>query len=124
MTETKTWAIFIVLFCTLFTSTAQILLKFGMNSFSIVTILTNYFLMGGLLIYILGAALLILAFKGGEVTVIYPVFATSYIWVLILSNLFLGEVVTPMKLFAVLIIVTGVFMVTRGGKYSTGVVAK
>ncbi len=116
MSETKLWAIFVVLFCTLFTSTAQILLKTGINNFNLSSLLTNYTLIGGLVIYALGAVLLIISFKGGEVTVIYPVFATSYIWVLLLSVFFLDEAFTFYKIASILLIITGIFFVTKGGR--------
>ena len=53
---TKLWAALLVLFTTLLTSSAQLLYKLGSNSLepSIIGILTNYYLIGGVLLYVVG----------------------------------------------------------------------
>jgi len=118
MTKTKLWAFGLILLCTLFTSVAQVLYKFGADklSFDILSIITNYPLIIGLCLYGLSAVLLIIAFKGGEVSTLYPIIATSYVWVSILSIYFLSEVMTPLKWTGVIIIFLGVSFVGIGSK--------
>lgn len=115
---TKLWAALLVLFTTLLTSSAQILLKKGsaVLDFDIAGILANYYLIGGILLYVVGGALLILSFKGGEVSVLYPIIATSYIWVSLLSIVFLKESMNLFKSFGILMIIAGIASIGLGSK--------
>lgn len=115
---TKLWAALLVLFTTLLTSSAQILLKKGsaILDFDIAGILANYYLIGGILLYVVGGVLLILSFKGGEVSVLYPIIATSYIWVSLLSIVFLKESMNLFKSFGILMIITGIASIGLGSK--------
>ena len=97
---TKLWAMGVVLFCTLLTSTAQIFYKFGAEKLELnfISLLTNYNLIIGAVMYFIGAALLIIALKFGELSVLYPIIATGYIWVSLLSPVFFpNDSMTAMK---------------------------
>ena len=115
-TELK--AIFTILATTLLTSSAQILWKIGSAtlSFNIVNILTNYYLIGGVLLYIIGGTLLIISFRRGEVSVLYPIFATSYIWVSFLSIKFLGEMMNIYKWIGIATIIAGIVFIGYGSR--------
>ena len=115
---TKLWAVGVVLFCTLLTSTAQIFYKFGAAKlrFNIMSIITNYELIMGLVLYAIGGILLILSFRGGEVSVLYPIIATSYIWVSFLSIYFLNELMNLFKWLGVFTIVAGIVLIGHGSK--------
>jgi len=135
--KTKWWAIALVLFTTLLTSAAQMFYKYGVQQLVLDTANLNS-LMGlasfivslvwqvlftppitvGIICYAMGFLLLILAYKGGEATTLYPIFSSSYIWVIFLSNYFFGEPFSPMKIGGVLIIVLGITLVVRGGQDS------
>ena len=118
--ETKLWAIGTMFFLTLLTSTAQILWKIGSEtlSFDIMTIITNYHLLIGIILYVIAGALMILSFRGGDVSVLYPIVATSYIWVSILSIYFLSEMMNIFKWLGVLIIFLGIALIGFGSKTS------
>ena len=115
---TKLWAALVVLFTTLLTSTAQIMYKLGVKNleFSFYGILTNYYIIGGLFLYIVGGVLIILALKGGDVSVLYPLIATSYIWVSLLSYNFLGEKMNLFKWVGVFGIMLGIGFIGYGSK--------
>ena len=115
---TKLWAIGIILFSTLLTSTAQLFYKFGAEKLSldILSIITNIELIMGMVLYAIGGILLILSFRGGEVSVLYPIFATSYIWVSFLSIYFLGEVMNIFKWSGVFTIMIGISLIGYGSK--------
>ncbi len=117
---TKLWAALLVLFTTLLTSSAQILYKFGSSklSFDIVNIVTNYYIIGGLILYAIGGILMILSFRGGELTVLYPIIATSYIWVSLLSIKFLGEIMNLFKWIGIISIILGIALIGYGSKDS------
>ena len=115
---TKLWAAMLVLFTTLLASSAQILWKISSATlkFDIISIVTNFYLIGGVLLYIVGGALLIISFRGGEVSVLYPILATSYIWVSLLSVKFLHESMNILKWFGILSIITGIVLIGYGSK--------
>jgi len=118
---TKLWAILLVLFTTLITSSAQILWKKGSATlaFDILSIITNYYIIGGVLLYVVGGTLLIISFRGGEVSVLYPIIATSYIWVSLLSVKFLGEQMNHFKWIGVILIIAGIASIGFGSKDAT-----
>ena len=115
---TKLWAALLVLFTTLLTSSAQLLWKKGSAtlSFDILSIVTNYYLLGGILLYIIVGTLIIIAFRGGEVSVLYPIIATSYIWVSFLSIFFLGEVMNILKWIGIFSIISGIALIGFGSR--------
>ena len=116
--STKLWAMGIVLGSTLLTSTAQLFYKFAAEklSFNILSIITNVNLLMGVGLYAVGGILLIISFRGGEVSVLYPIFATSYIWVSFLSIYFLGEVMNIFKWLGVFVIIAGIILIGYGSK--------
>ena len=120
--KTKAWAILTVLFTTILTSTAQIMYKIGADrlEFTILGLITNYHLLIGLSLYAVGAGAVIIAFRGGEVSVLYPIIATSYIWVSFLSMVFLGEMMNLFKWVGILSIVAGIILIGYGSQQDSG----
>lgn len=110
-------------FITLLTSTAQILWKLGSESltFDIFSIITNWYLILGIGLYAIGGTLMIISFRGGDVSVLYPIVATSYIWVSFLSIWFLGETMNIFKWAGVMIIFSGIVMIGFGSKKQSAV---
>ena len=108
--NTKSSAILMILFSTLLTSTAQLFLKLSVKTlkFDALSILTNYHLIMGFLFYSIAGILTIIALRQGEVTILYPIFATSYVWVSLSSHFILGEEITTFRWFGIILIVFGV----------------
>ena len=123
--KTKLWAMGMVLFCTLLTSTAQLFYKYGAATlqFNIISIITNVNLLMGLLLYAVGGTILILSFRGGEVSVLYPIIATSYIWVSFLSIYFLNESMNIFKWLGVFTIMAGMILIGYGSSKTEAQVA-
>ncbi len=121
--ETKWWAIALVAITTLFTSVAQILYKIGARTLVLdpIAILTNYYLIGGLALYGLSFFSLMISYKGGEASVIYPIFSSSYVWVVLLSYSVLGESLNVWKLAGVAAIVLGIFIIARSSTKKSAV---
>jgi len=109
----------LVLFVTLLTASAQVLWKKGAEtlSFSLLDILKNYYFMGGLLLYLIGLVLIIISFRGGEVSALYPLLAASYIWVSLFSIYFLGETINFFKWAGIAAIIVGVALIGIGSRY-------
>ena len=120
---TKSWAIGLMVLCTLLTSAAQVFYKFGAEKLqpNIISIITNTPLITGMLLYVLGAVIMITAFKGGEVSVLYPIIATSYIWVSLLSIHFFNEQFNIFKLSGVIIIISGIILISLGSKHKEAI---
>lgn len=116
--RTPLWSIFLVAGCTILTSLGQLLFKLGMNRFasSVVGVLTNFHLLGGLLFYGFGALGLIVAFKYGEMSVLYPVVSLSFIWVALLSFFFLNEQIRTFEVVGLFMILVGVTMIGKGSR--------
>lgn len=82
---------------------------------SLPILLNNTPLLVGGSLYGLFTALLILALRDGELSILYPVIALNYVWVTILSLIFFGETMNPFKAIGISTIVLGVVVLGRGG---------
>lgn len=109
---TKGWAIVLMVFCTAFTSVGQLFYKMGAQRLP--EIFTNWPLLIGFICYGLGFLLLMAAMRGGEVSVLYPIIATSFIWTNILATVYLGEHVKTFGWAGSAIIVFGVSAIGYG----------
>ena len=114
----KNLAVILVLICTLLVSVAQISMKLGADKATLdfVGLITDIPLILGMILYLAGAILFFMALKHGELSVLYPFIATSYIWVTLISYFFLEEPLGSMKLFSVSVITLGVSFIGVGGK--------
>jgi len=104
----KSTAVLLVIITTLLTTSAQFFFKEGASRLP--EILLNWPLVFGVFCYGLGAALLIYALKGGEVSILYPITASSYVWVTFIAWYFLAESFSAMKGIGILCILAGVIL--------------
>ena len=116
-------SIFLVFLCTLLGAAAQILMKAGAQAHPgegmlglLVAIFTQPKLFAGYALYGLSTALLIVALKYGQLSILYPVIALTYVWVTILSVVIYHEVLNPFKLIGLTTVVLGVAVLGRGPK--------
>jgi uncharacterized membrane protein len=114
--ETELWAIGLVLFACIIGSFGPIFLKkaSGKISFNLKSIIYNKNLISGLTFYGLSTILFIPALKGGELSVLYPLVATVYIWVSLLSVKMLNEKMNKFKWLGILLIIIGVSFIGIG----------
>lgn len=109
----------LVFCCTILGAAAQILMKTGANHMThagIMGMLTNMPLMGGYCLYGLSTLLLVLALKDGELSLLYPVIALTYVWVMVLSYLIFHDNFNLWKVLGVAFIVVGVTVLGKGGQ--------
>lgn len=107
--------IIIVILCTLFTSAGQIFFKISSRNLdSFMAIITNVPLYLGFLLYAIGALLMIISLKYGELSVIYPFISLSFVWVNILSIMLFGEFVSMINWIGVVGIILGVSLIGYG----------
>lgn len=119
-----------VLGCTIFAGLAQIMMKYGAAhplpalaltdpasvwKFTL-ALLGNYPLVAGYGLSACNALLLILALRDGELSVLYPIYSVSYVWVILLSMYFFHDHLNVWKSAGVLLIMGGVTLL---GKVST-----
>lgn len=113
---TQIWAIGLVIMATIVGAFGPIMLKkaSAKKLSSIKSLSTNYHLFGGVVLYALGTLLFIPALKGGDLSVLYPFVALSYIWVSLLSTTFLNEKMNKFKWFGIVMIILGVSLIGFG----------
>ncbi|MBS1267245.1 MAG: 4-amino-4-deoxy-L-arabinose-phosphoundecaprenol flippase subunit ArnE [Candidatus Woesearchaeota archaeon] len=117
--KTKPWAIALVIFFTFLTSVAQILYKMAALrlEFSFIGLITNWPLILGGVLYLVSAALMVISFKGGELSVLYPLIALSYVWVSLISpKVFPTDSISKLKWAGIAIIIIGVSLIGVGSQ--------
>jgi multidrug transporter EmrE-like cation transporter len=118
----------LVFCCTICGAAAQLLIKMGMTKVAgvsgpalfttvsgLFSLLSNVPLMAGMSLYGISTVLLVLALRGAELSLMYPVISLTYVWVTALSVLVFHESVNPYKLLGVGVIVVGVGVLGSGG---------
>ena len=124
LAERKRRSLILVFCCTIIGAIAQLLIKagapkIGVHATVLATALGAVFdipLMGGLCLYGLSAILLVLALRDGDLSMIYPVIALTFVWVTILSAVVIGEAMTPYKVGGIATIVAGVGVLGLGSR--------
>ncbi len=91
----------------------QMGLKFGSmrTHKKLVHVLTNYILLTGLFFYGLSSIIFVVALRGHELTVLYPIASLNYVWVNLLSMKYLNEKMNKYKWLGILLIIIGVTFV-------------
>ncbi|MEB3198217.1 MAG: EamA family transporter [Candidatus Sericytochromatia bacterium] len=74
---------------------------------------TNPYLIGGLAFYALGAVTWIMVLTRVPLSWAYPILALNQVLILLVAATFLGETVSLTRWGGVLLIITGVFLVSR-----------
>lgn len=114
MGDTRLWAMAVIVIVTFVITVAQLLYKHGMNMFP--EIQGIIIVIGGISLYAVGSILMILAFRGGELSILYPLLAFSYIWVSIASPIFFPDVMNPVKWAGIVFIMLGISAVGVGSR--------
>jgi multidrug transporter EmrE-like cation transporter len=112
----------LVVCCTLIGAGAQILIKKGADALgenptmvqAALAMVLNPSLLAGFSMYGVSMVLLVLALRHGELSLLYPVFALTYVWVTILSVTMLHESMNAFKLAGIATIVGGIAVLGRG----------
>lgn len=113
---TQLWAIGLVVLAAFLGSLGPIYLKksakdFGLN---LKKLIKNYNLIIGLCFYAVGTVLFIPALRGGELSVLYPLVATTYIWVSLWSIKLLKEKMNIFKWLGLFSIIVGITFIGFG----------
>ena len=94
-----------------------ILLKKGADTlkFRFWSLVRNKYLIWGVLIYGFGTITYILALRGGELSILYPLISTTYVWIAIMSQKILGEKMNKFKWLGIFLILIGVSLIGLAG---------
>ena len=110
--------------CTILGAAAQILMKKGVDPNvhgmipTITRIFTNLNMFTGYALYGMSAVLLVLALRRGQLSLLYPVIALTFVWVAILSVIVFHEQLSPIRIAGITTVVLGVALLGLPDKYS------
>ena len=94
----------------------QFLYKSGADraSGSVASYLLNTRLLGGVLCYVAVMVLFVAAFKrGGSLTVLYPIYATTFIWAAIIAWLVYGTPIRLVNIGGMALLIAGMYFMGR-----------
>ena len=107
---TEFWAVGLVLVAGFLGGLGALLFKMSADQFTLTLegTLKNKWLILGCLCYGLSVVLFVPALRGGEVSVLYPIAASSYVWLSLLSVHFLKEKMNILKWISIILIIAGI----------------
>ena len=100
----------------LFGALGQYLYKSGADvaDGTIVGYIANPRLLGGVVCYIAVMALFVAAFrKGGALTVLYPIYATTFIWAALIALAAYGTPIKPVNMAGMTLLVAGMYLMGK-----------
>lgn len=115
----------LILFSVSLSVAAQILLKQGMSapniqdsfnaslSTGIFTVLTNFFVLGGLFAYVSSAAVWLSVLTKVDVSKAYPFVGLGFIGTMLFASWFLNEPLTLNKILGTFLIIIGVLLISK-----------
>ena len=111
-------SILLVFACTILGAAAQLLIKVGMTHFepTLRSMVTNVPLIAGYVLLGINTVMLVLALRDGELSMLYPIIACTYVWVTLASYALLHEKPNVYKNVGIATIVLGVAVLGRGGR--------
>ncbi len=71
-------------------------------------------ILGGVVCYVSVMVLFVAAFRrGGSLTVLYPVYATTFIWAAVIAYFAFGDAIKPVNVAGMLLLVAGMYCMGR-----------
>ena len=113
-------SLILVSLCTILGAAAQIMMKKGADPSihgmipTIIRIFTDLNLFTGYALYGTSAVLLVLALRKGQLSMLYPVIALTFVWVAILSVVIFHESMSTMRMAGIATVVCGVGLLGWG----------
>jgi multidrug transporter EmrE-like cation transporter len=103
-------SVLLVFSCTVLGALAQLLMKKGTAGIgpNLMSVVTNIPLIIGYALYGVNALMMVLALKDGEMSMLYPIIALTYVWTTLLSYTVLHEPSNLYKNVGIITIVIGV----------------
>ncbi len=114
--RTSSTAVWMFLLAAFLGALGQFLYKSGADraGTSISGYLLNARLLGGVVCYVAVMVLFVAAFKkGGALTVLYPVYATTFIWAALIAWLVYAIPIRPINVAGMALLVAGMYLMGR-----------
>jgi uncharacterized membrane protein len=103
-------AVLIVNICTILGALGSLNLKIGSNKLTIKSLINKNIVLG-IVMYGLASVLFIPALKFGDLSVLYPMLALTYVWTVFFSVKFLKEKMNAYKWIGLVLIIIGVTII-------------
>lgn len=114
--ETPGSSIVLFLIASLLGAVGQFLYKSGADAAGglIGSYLLNPRILGGVVCYVAVMVLFVAAFKrGGALSVLYPVYATTFIWAAMIGLMAYGTPIRPVNVAGMLLLIGGMYLMGR-----------
>ena len=111
---TEKLSVILVLFGAFVNASAAFFVKYGINRYPFLKLYKSGFFLLGFFLYLTSTFIYLVALRGGELSVLYPLVATTYIWSMYFSIKFLGESMDKWKWRALIGIIIGVIFIGLG----------
>ena len=109
ISKNKFKGILFVLIATFFTALAQLSFKIGSNSsFFLGPLPVNFSIILGFLSYAAAGLLFLFALRRGDLSLMYPFWSLSFVWVLLVSGQVLGESIVLSSWLGTVLIIIGI----------------
>lgn len=105
----------VLLLSTVVTSIGNALLKLGSATVSVSEPL-NIPILVGVVLYGLSAILFILALRGGELSVLYPLYGLNFVWINLIAMTFFDEPMPLLKWLGIGVIILGLVFIGRSSR--------
>jgi hypothetical protein len=93
----------------------QYLYKRGAERITDVATVLNVGIIGGVVCYVAVMALFVGAFKrGGELVVLYPIYASTFIWAALISLAAYGTPIRPVNIVGMAVLILGMYLMGLG----------
>jgi drug/metabolite transporter (DMT)-like permease len=114
--KTPASSIVLVLFGSFIGSFGAVFLKLGAERLEmrLASLFTNYWLVVGVVLYVLSSVFYMMGVSQGELTVLYPMVSLGYIFAIVWARLFFNEPFTRAKVGGLLMIIIGVALINLG----------
>jgi drug/metabolite transporter (DMT)-like permease len=80
------------------------------------TLLLNWHLGVGVGLYLLSFVFYYMGLRDGELSVVFPMVSLGYIWTLVWSRMFFGEVISRRKVLGLGLIICGILILNLGNR--------
>ncbi|HLJ49405.1 MAG TPA: EamA family transporter [Bryobacteraceae bacterium] len=116
MSDTPVSSMLLVIFASFIGSCGMAFLKAGANrlAFNVPALVRNWRLTAGVGLYVISSAFFVMGLKRGELSILYPLVSLGYIWALLWSRIFFGELMTKAKYAGFALIIAGVVVLNLG----------
>ena len=114
--QTSPAAVFMFVIAAFLGALGQFLYKSGADRAggSVASYLLNARLIGGVVCYLAVMVLFVAAFKkGGALTVLYPIYATTFIWAAIIAWLVYATPIRPINIGGMALLIAGMYLMGR-----------